>query len=95
VELKIFFLNEIGHDGYKKICNFLLILKIKTYLCDKMHLEEENLKKHEKFGNLAKKNFNFRFFEIFSVWVQIGTKVYSHFEISIKLQIFGYLLWPI
>jgi hypothetical protein len=27
---------EIGHIGYKKIENFMLILKLQTYLSDKM-----------------------------------------------------------
>jgi len=46
-DVKIFF-KELCHDGHQKICNFMLISKIETYLSDKMHLKRENLKKTVK-----------------------------------------------
>jgi hypothetical protein len=46
-EVKFFFL-EIGHIGYKKIENFMLISKIKTYLIDKMPPKKVKIKKRKK-----------------------------------------------
>jgi hypothetical protein len=45
--VKIFFL-EIGHIGYQKIKNFMLISKLQTYLSDKMPPKKLKLKNDEK-----------------------------------------------
>jgi hypothetical protein len=42
--VKIFFL-EIGHIGYQKIENFMLISKVQTYFSDKMPPKKLKLKK--------------------------------------------------
>jgi hypothetical protein len=61
--VKIFFL-EIGHIGYKKIENFMLISKMQTYLCDKMPPKKVKIKKRQKMGlsKFRKQFFNFNFF---------------------------------
>jgi hypothetical protein len=33
-------ISEISHDWYQKTQNFMLVSKIQTYLCDKMHLKK-------------------------------------------------------
>ncbi len=45
--MKIFFL-EMGHIGYQKIKNFMLISKMQTYLSDKMPPEKVKIKKRKK-----------------------------------------------
>jgi hypothetical protein len=45
--VKIFFL-EIGHIGYKKIKNFMLISKLQTYHSDKMPPKKVKIKKLKK-----------------------------------------------
>ncbi len=45
--MKIFFL-EIGHIGYQKIENFMLISKKQTCLSDKMPPEKVIIKKQKK-----------------------------------------------
>ncbi len=61
--MKIFFL-EIGHIGYKKIENVMLISKMQTYLSDKMPPKKVNIKKRQKtgLGKFRKQFFNFNFF---------------------------------
>jgi hypothetical protein len=49
--VKIFFL-EIGHIGYQKIENFILISKMQTYLSDKMRPTKIKIKKQKKNGTL-------------------------------------------
>ena len=50
--MKIFFL-EIGHIGYQKIENFMLISKMQTYLFDKMPPKKVKIEKRKKW-DLAK-----------------------------------------
>jgi hypothetical protein len=61
--VKIFFL-EIGHMGYKKIENFMLISNKQTCLSDKMPPQKVKIKK--LFSKFAKSHFfsffNFNFF---------------------------------
>jgi hypothetical protein len=45
--VKFFFL-EIGHIGYQKIDNFMLISKMQTYLSDKMPPKKVKIKKRKK-----------------------------------------------
>jgi hypothetical protein len=58
------FFFKIGHIGYKKIENFMLISKMQTNLCNKMLAQKLKLK-HEKNGTYSSKirkqflNFNF------------------------------------
>jgi hypothetical protein len=61
--VKIFFL-EIGHIGYQKIENFMLISKMQTYLSDKMPPKKVKIKKRKKMGlsKFRKQFFNFNFF---------------------------------
>jgi hypothetical protein len=61
--VKIFFL-EIGHIGYQKIENFMLISKMQTYLNDKMPPKNFKNKKQQKMGlsKFRKQFFNFNFF---------------------------------
>jgi hypothetical protein len=61
--VKIFFL-EIGHIGYQKIENFMLISKMQTYLSDKMPPKKVKIKKLQKMGlsKFRKQFFNFNFF---------------------------------
>ncbi len=61
--MKIFFL-EIGHIGYQKIENFMLISKMQTYLSDKMPPKKVKIKKLQKMGlsKFRKQFFNFNFF---------------------------------
>jgi hypothetical protein len=61
--VKIFFL-EIGHVGYQKIENFMLISKMQTYLSDKMPPKKVKIKKQQKMGlsKFRKQFFNFTFF---------------------------------
>ncbi len=47
--MKIFFL-EIGHIGYQKIENFMLVSKMQTYLIDKMLPKKVKIKKRKKMG---------------------------------------------
>jgi hypothetical protein len=60
--VKIFFL-EIGHIGHKKIENFMLILKMQTYLSDKMPPKKVKIKKRQRMGlsKFRKQFFNFNF----------------------------------
>jgi hypothetical protein len=60
--VKIFLL-EIGHIGYQKIENFMLISKMQTYLSDKMLPKNVKITKRKKMG-LSKfriQFFNFNF----------------------------------
>ncbi len=59
-----FFFLEIGHIGYQKIENFMLISKMPTYLSDKMPPKKVKIKKREKMGlsKFRKQFFNFNFF---------------------------------
>jgi hypothetical protein len=61
--VKIFFL-EIGHIGYQKIENFMLISKMQTYLSDKISPKKVKVKKQQKMGpsKFRKQFFNFNFF---------------------------------
>ncbi len=61
--MKIFFL-EIGHIGYQKIENFMLISKMRTYLREKMPPKKVKIKKQKKMGlgKFRKQFFNFNFF---------------------------------
>jgi hypothetical protein len=61
--MKIFFL-EIGHLGYQKIENFMLISKMQTCLSDKMPPKIVKNKKQQKMGlsKFRKQFFNFNFF---------------------------------
>jgi hypothetical protein len=74
-EVKIFFL-EIGHVGYQKIENFMLISKMQTYLIDKMPPKKVKIKKLKKMGlSKFRKQFeNFNFF-----WGHFVTKTSSLF----------------
>jgi hypothetical protein len=47
--VKIFVL-EIGHKGYQKIEDFMLISKMQTYLSDKMPPKKVKIKKRKKNG---------------------------------------------
>jgi hypothetical protein len=47
--VKFFFL-EIGHIGYQKIENFMLISKMQTYLSDKMPPKKVTIKKRKIMG---------------------------------------------
>jgi hypothetical protein len=68
--VKIIFL-EIGHIGYQKIENFMLISKMQTYLGDKMPPKKVIIKKRQKMGlsKFRKQFINFNFF-----WVHFVTK---------------------
>ncbi len=55
--MKFFFL-EIGHIGYQKIENFMLISKMQTYLSDKMPPKKGKIKKDKKW-DLANLENNF------------------------------------
>jgi hypothetical protein len=59
-----FFLIEIGHIGYQKIKNFMLISKMQTYLSDKMPSKKVKIIKRKKMGlrKFRKQFFNFNFF---------------------------------
>jgi hypothetical protein len=61
--VKIFFL-EIGHIGYQKIENFMLISKVQTYLSNKMPPKKVKIKNVKKMGlsKFGKQFFNFNFF---------------------------------
>jgi hypothetical protein len=61
--VKIFFL-EIGHIGYQKIENFMLISKMQTYLSDKMPPKKVIIVKRKKMGlgKIRKQFFNYNFF---------------------------------
>jgi hypothetical protein len=61
--VKIFFL-EMGHIGYQKIENFMLISKKKTCFSDKMPPKKVKIKKQNKIGlsKIRKQFFNFNFF---------------------------------
>ncbi len=61
--MKIFFL-EIGHIGYQKIGNFMLISKKQTCLSDKMPPKKVKIKK--LFSKFAKSHFlSFYIFNFF------------------------------
>jgi hypothetical protein len=53
-----FFLLEIGHIGYQKIENCMLISKMQTYLSDKMLPKKVKIKKQKKW-DLANLEFSF------------------------------------
>jgi hypothetical protein len=59
-----FFLIEIGHIGYQKIENFMLISKMQTYLSDKMPPKKVIIEKLKKMGlgKIRKQFFNYNFF---------------------------------
>jgi hypothetical protein len=61
--VKIFFL-EIGHIGYQKIENFMLISKMQKYLSGKMTPKKVKIKKRQKMGlsKFRKQLLNFNFF---------------------------------
>jgi hypothetical protein len=61
--VKIFFL-EIGHIGFQKIKNFMLISKKQICLSDKMPPKKVKIKKRKKMGisKIRKQFFNFNFF---------------------------------
>jgi hypothetical protein len=61
--VKIFFF-EIGHIGYQKIENFMLISKMQTYLSDKMPPKKVKIKKRKKWelANLENSFSHFNFF---------------------------------
>jgi hypothetical protein len=61
--VKIFFL-KIGHIGYQKIENFMLISKMQTYLCDNTPPKKVKIKKQQKMelDNFRKQFFNFNYF---------------------------------
>jgi hypothetical protein len=68
-----FFSLSIGHIGYKKIENFMLIFKKPTCRSDKIPPK----KLQRTFSNFAKSHL-FRFF-ILSFWGHFVTKVSLHF----------------
>jgi hypothetical protein len=59
-----FFCIEIGHIGYQKIKNFMLVSKMQTYLSDKMPPQKVIIKKRKKMGlgKIRKQFFNYNFF---------------------------------
>jgi hypothetical protein len=61
--VKFFFL-EIGHIGYQKIENFMLISKLQTYLSDKMPPKKVKIKKRKKW-DLAKLENSFLIISFF------------------------------
>jgi hypothetical protein len=57
------FFFEIGHIGYKKIKNFMLISKMQTCLSDKMPPKKVKIKKRKKKGlsKIRKRFFYYNF----------------------------------
>jgi hypothetical protein len=56
------FFFKIGHNGYKKIKNFMLISKMQTYLCDKMPPNKVKIKKLKKWDIAKLENSIFLIF---------------------------------
>jgi hypothetical protein len=82
--VKIFFL-EIGHIGYKKIDNFMLILKCKLTLVTKCPQKKLKLKNDKKW-DLA--NLENSFLILTFLGGILSLRQVCFFEISIKFSIF-------
>jgi hypothetical protein len=82
--VKIFFL-EIGHIGFQKIENFMLISKMQTYLSDKMLPKKVIIEKRKKW-DLAKLENSFLIITFLGGILSLRQVFF--FEISIKLSIF-------
>jgi hypothetical protein len=82
--VKIFFL-EIGHIGYQKIENFMLISKMQTYLSDKMPPKKVKIKKRKKW-DLA--NLENSFLILTFLGGILSLRQVCFFEISLKFSIF-------
>ena len=82
--MKIFFL-EIGHIGYQKIENFMLISKMQTYLSDKMPPKKLKLKNDKKW-DLANLENSFLILTFFGGILSLRQVCF--FEISLKFWIF-------
>ncbi len=82
--MKIFIL-EIGHIGYKKIENFMLISKMQTYLNDKMLPKKVQIKKRKKW-DLA--NLEFSFLSLTFFGGILSLRQVCFFELSFKFLIF-------
>ncbi len=82
--MNIFFL-EIGHIGYKKIENFMLISKMQTYLSDKMPPKKVKIKKRKKwdFANLENS-----FLILTFLGGILSLRHVCFFEISLQFSIF-------
>jgi hypothetical protein len=80
-----FFLLEIGHIGYQKIKNFMLISKMQTYLSDKMLPKKVKIKKRKKW-DLA--NLEFSFFILTFLGGILSQRQVYFFELSFKFSIF-------
>jgi hypothetical protein len=78
--VKIFFF-EIGHIGYKRIENFMLISKMQTCLSDKMPPQKVKIKKLKKW-DFAKLENGFLILTFFGSILSLGRVRF--FEISIK-----------
>jgi hypothetical protein len=82
------FFYEIGHMGYKKIENFMVISKMQTWLSDLMPTKKVKLKKMG-LSKIRKRFFNFNFLEGI-----LSLRQVCFFEIGIKFSIFRYPIWP-
>jgi hypothetical protein len=83
-----FFLLEIGHIGYQKIKNFMLISKMQTYLSDKMSPKKVIIE-NEKRLDLAKLENRFLIITFFLGGGGIlSLRQVCFFEISMKILIF-------
>ncbi len=82
--MKICFL-EIGHIGYQKIENFMLISKLQTYLSDKMPPKKIKIKKRKKW-DLA--NLELSFLILTFMGGILSLRQVCFFELSFKFSIF-------
>ncbi len=82
-----FFFLEIGHIGYQKIEDFMLISKMQTYLSDKMPPKKVKIKKRKKW-DLA--NLEFSFLILTFLGGILSLRQVCFFEISFKFSIFLY-----
>jgi hypothetical protein len=85
--VKFFFL-EIGHVGYKKIENFMLISKIPTCLSDKMLPKKVKIKKPKKMGLSQIWTFKISFFILTFFGIILSLRQVGIFETSVKFSIF-------
>ncbi len=84
--MKFFFL-EIGHIGYQKIENLMMISKMQTYLSDKMPPKKFIIEKRKKW-DLAKLENSFLIITFLGGILSLRQVCF--FEISLKFSIFLY-----
>jgi hypothetical protein len=84
--VKFFFL-EIGHIGYQKIENLMMISKMQTYLSDKMPPKKFIIEKRKKW-DLAKLENSFLIITFLGGILSLRQVCF--FEISLKFSIFLY-----